>query len=215
MNKNNPAEHYFWAMILACYNMLLTFWNGIAPADTWLLTHINQNWGNPFFDMVLPFMRETLFWTPLYLFLLLFVTINFGKKGWWFVLAAALTAALSDIVSSHVVKQLVIRARPCQDPAIASQLRFFINYCPGSSSFMSSHATSHFAQATFFYMTLRTVMGAWASVFFLWAAIIAYTQVYVGVHYPFDVLCGSLTGMGLGYIVGKMFHRQIGLLSVS
>ncbi len=62
---------------------LLTFWEHIQPFDSWLITHINQDWGNNFLDTVLPFVRETMFWIPPYLFLLLFVTSNFGIKGWW------------------------------------------------------------------------------------------------------------------------------------
>jgi len=194
---------------------LLTIWQFIQPVDTWLITHINQDWGNTFLDTVLPYMRETMFWIPLYLFLLLFAAFNFRVKGLWWILGVILTAALSDIISSHVVKQLVMRTRPCQDPIVGQQLRFFINYCPVSSSFTSSHATSHFAQAMFFFLTLRPVMGKWAGVFFGWAFIIAYTQVYVGVHYPFDVFCGALLGCGIGFAVGKLFLNRIGMLSLA
>jgi undecaprenyl-diphosphatase len=199
-------------MINSC---LLTFWHTIQPVDTWLLTHINQDWSNSFLDTLLPYMRETLFWIPLYLFLLLFVTMNFGIKGLWWVLAVVLTAAISDIISSQVIKQLIMRTRPCQDEQVSMQIRFFINYCPGSSSFTSSHATSHFAQAMFFFVTLRGIMGKWANLFFLWAFIIAYTQVYVGVHYPFDVFFGSVLGCGIGFAMSKMFHSRIGKLAVS
>lgn len=192
---------------------LLTFWQQIQPVDVWLITHINQQWGNDFFDTVLPFLRESLFWVPLYLFLLLFVTSNFGIKGWWWVLGVVLTAALADIISSQIIKENVMRLRPCQDPDVGPRLRFFINYCPRSSSFTSSHATSHFAQAMFFFLTLRNI-SKWVGLFFLWAFLIAYTQVYVGVHYPFDVFCGSILGCLIGFFMAKMFRKQIGILSL-
>jgi undecaprenyl-diphosphatase len=194
---------------------LITFWDRIQPFDSWLITHINQDWGNSFFDTVLPYMRETLFWVPLYLFLLLFVTSNFGIKGWWWVMGVVLCAALSDLISSQVIKKVIWRTRPCRDEMLGPQLRFFINYCPGSSSFTSSHAVSHFAQAAFFFTTLRPVMGRWANLFLVWAFIIAYTQVYVGVHYPFDVFCGALLGIGIGLSLSKLFHKRIGMLTVS
>jgi len=200
-------------MVLITDSLLLTFWQHIQPIDVWLITHINQQWGNNLFDTILPFMRESLFWIPLYAFLLLFVTINFGARGWWWVLGVVLTAALSDIVSSQIIKQTVMRTRPCQDADVSTQLRFFINYCPGSSSFTSSHATSHFAQAMFFYLTLRSVTK-WSALFFLWAFIIAYTQVYVGVHYPFDVFCGAVLGCLIGLLMAKMFYKQQGILSL-
>jgi undecaprenyl-diphosphatase len=192
---------------------LLTFWQHIQPFDTWLITHINQQWGNSFFDAVLPFVRETLFWIPLYFFLLIFSLANFGLKGWWWILGVVLTAAIADLISSQVIKETIFRLRPCQDPEIAGRLRFFINYCPRSSSFTSSHATSYFAQATFFYLTLRGMFKrSW--LFYLWAGLVAYTQVYVGVHYPFDVFCGALLGIGIGFLMAKMFHKQIGILSL-
>lgn len=194
---------------------LITFWDRIQPFDSWLITHINQDWGNSFFDTVLPYMRETLFWVPLYMFLLLFVTSNFGIKGWWWVMGVVLCAALSDLISSQVIKKTIWRTRPCRDEIMGPQLRFFINYCPGSSSFTSSHAVNHFAQAAFFFATLRPVMGRWANLFLVWAFIIAYTQVYVGVHYPFDVFCGALLGIGIGLSLSKLFHKRIGMLTVS
>jgi len=202
-------------MIVDPSHCLLTFWQLVQPFDAWLITHINQDWSNTFLDTVLPFMRETLFWVPLYLFLLLFVTTNFGIKGWWWVMGVVLCAALSDLISSQLIKPNIFRTRPCRDELMGPQLRFFINYCPGSSSFTSSHATNHFAQAMFFFATLRPVMGKWAGLFFVWAFIIAYTQVYVGVHYPFDVFCGALLGCGIGFMLSKLFHKRIGPLTVS
>jgi membrane-associated phospholipid phosphatase len=194
---------------------LLTFWQHIQPVDAWLLTHINQDWGNHFLDSVLPYLRETLFWMPLYVFLFFFVTMNFGTKGWWWMLGFLLAAAFSDIISSQIIKQNIMRVRPCRDSVVAQQIRFFVNYCPRSSSFTSSHATSHAAQAVFFFMTLRPVIGKWAFLFFAWAFVIGYTQVYVGVHYPFDVFCGALLGCGIGFLTGKLFYRRIGQLSLN
>lgn len=193
---------------------LLTFWQHIQSVDVWLLTHINQDWGNGFLDTVLPFFRETLFWAPFYLFLLLFVTFNFGVRGWWWVLSVVLLAAGSDLISSHLIKESIWRTRPCQDPQVAPQIHFFINYCPQSSSFVSSHAFNHFAQAAFFYYTLRHLSKWWIAIF-AWAFAISYTQIYVGVHYPFDVFCGGVLGFTVGWGMSRLFNRQIGLHAVS
>lgn len=201
-------------MISVPVNLLLVFWQHIQPFDTWLLTHINQDWSNSFFDTIMPYLRETKFWIPLYLFLLLFATINFKAKAWWWIGAAVLVAASADLISSKAIKPYIIRDRPCNDLSVMQQIRFFVNYCPQSSSFTSSHATSHFAQAMFFFLTLRHVIGKWALLFFLWAFAIAYTQVYVGVHYPFDVFCGGLLGCGIGFAIAKLFHNRVGMLSL-
>ncbi len=205
----------FVVMIFDPATNLLTFWQQMQPFDTWLLTHINQDWSSSLLDTVLPFMRETLFWIPLYLFLVLFVAANFKAKGLWWLLGFILTAAVSDIISSQIIKQYVMRVRPCQDASVSQHIRFFVNYCPQNSSFTSSHACSHFAQAMFFSLTLRSVIGKWVGLFFAWAFIIAYTQVYVGVHYPFDVFCGGLLGCGIGFATGKTFNNKIGILRLA
>lgn len=204
----------FVAMGVLLSPVLLTFWQQIQPFDMWLLTHINQNWANGFFDAIFTLFRETLFWMPLYLFLLILSLVNFRKQALWWILAVILTAAVSDIVASHIIKATIWRTRPCEDSLVAMQLRFFISYCPRNSSFLSAHATTHFAQATFFFVTLKNVVR-WRWLFFLWAFAIAYAQVYVGVHYPFDVLCGMLLGVAIGGLISRLFQRQIGTLTVS
>jgi undecaprenyl-diphosphatase len=172
---------------------------------------INTTWRLDVLDTATPFIRDTQFWYPFYLFLLLFVVYNFGAKGWWWVLAVLLTAALADILSSQIIKEQVQRLRPCRDPAVAHTIRFFVNYCPKSSSFTSSHATSHFAQAMFFFQTFRA-FRPWTYLFFVWAFLIAYSQVYVAVHYPLDVFCGGLIGLLLGGGMAKMYHKRAGFL---
>ena len=198
------------------YSTLLSvsLWQRLDEWDKWLFMKLNSQWTNPFFDAVFPYFRDALFWAPLYLFLLLFVTMNFGTRGLWWVAAVVVVAALSDIISSQIIKQMIFRQRPCRDFTVMSQIRFFVNYCPQSSSFTSSHATSHFAQAVFFHLTLRHIIGKWSLLFFLWALLIAYTQVYVGVHYPFDVICGSLLGCGIGFAIAKLYHNRVGMLSL-
>ena len=129
-------------------------------------------------------------------------------------MAVILIAAISDIISSQIIKQTIFRLRPCRDEEVSSMIRFFVNYCPGSSSFTSSHATTHFGQATFFYLTLRHT-SKWWGLIFVWAFAIAYTQVYVGVHYPFDVFCGGLMGCLIGWAMSKAFHSQIGTLNLT
>lgn len=199
-------------MHLLANNALSGFFSWVQPYDQSLLERINTSWKHPFLDTLTPFFRETQFWYPLYLFLLLFVVYNHDSKGWWWLLAALLTAALADILSSQIIKENIERLRPCRDPEVAQHIRFFVKYCPKSSSFTSSHATSHFAQAMFFFQTIRS-FGRWSYLFFVWASLIAYSQVYVAVHYPLDVLCGGILGLLLGWGMAKMYHKQAGFLS--
>ena len=180
--------------------------------DRLILKQISAEWHNSFFDWFLPFLRNSDMWVPLYFFLLLFGLFNFKKTAWRWVIAAVITAALSDFISSDIIKPNLFRLRPCNDPAIAGWLRILPGiYLPQSSSFTSSHATNHFAMALFFYATLKRHIGNWAWLFFIWAVLICYAQMYVGVHYPFDILGGALVGLLIGYTTSYIFNKKWGL----
>ncbi len=180
--------------------------------DKALFRIINYNWRNSFFDWLFPWLRNSNMWIPLYLFLFLLVTINYRKTGWWWVIFAAGTVILTDFVSSSIIKNNIIRLRPCNDPDIASWIQILVGYRPQSSSFTSSHATNHFGMAMFLYLTLRTRFKKWPVLFFVWAFSISFAQVYVGVHYPIDIICGGLIGILIGYLSGKSFIKNYGLV---
>jgi undecaprenyl-diphosphatase len=180
----------------------------LVQYDRNLLRLINNTWQNSFFDWLMPWLRNSLVWAPLYLFLIVFIVINFKKTGWWLVLFAICTIILSDFVSSKLIKENIIRLRPCNDPAIADWVRVLVGYRPQSSSFTSSHAANHFALAMFLFTTLKKYFKKWLALFFIWAFSICYAQVYVGVHYPLDVFAGALIGIVIGYLWGKFFNRN-------
>lgn len=184
---------------------------GIINIDKALFQKINGEWYNSFFDHVMPYIREPLFWVPFYLFMILFIVINFRWRGWMWVLFAICTAMLSDYISSSVIKESFFRLRPCRDPEMAHSIRFLVDYCPISSSFTSSHAVNHFAAATFIFVTLKNAVSKKWAFIFLWAAAISYAQVYVGVHYPVDVICGTLVGIILGYATATLYNRLVSL----
>jgi membrane-associated phospholipid phosphatase len=170
---------------------------------------INRNGSSDILNIILPFLRESQFWVPFYLFMILFMTMNFKVRGWWWVVGFVLTAALADIISSQLIKETILRIRPCRDPAFAAEVIFRANYCPKSSSFTSSHATSHFALSMFIWQTLKR-LSRWWGMIFLWAFSICYTQVYVGVHYPLDVICGGVLGCSIGAAMAYVYHWQCG-----
>ena len=124
----------------------------IIQADHWLFSKINQDWTSPVSDLIFPFLREMEFWVPVYLFLLVFILLNFGRKGWRWVLMFILTVAIGDQVSSNLVKSFIFRLRPCHNPELADSIRILVHYCPQSSSFTSSHACNHFAMAWFIFL---------------------------------------------------------------
>jgi undecaprenyl-diphosphatase len=181
----------------------------IINADYWLFFKINGTWTNGFLDAVFPFLRESVLWIPLYLFLLIFIWVNFGVPGLYWAVVFICTASLCDIISSHVIKESIMRLRPCRTPGIVGDVRFLVKYCPMGSGFVSSHATSHFGMAVFVYATLQKFISGWAGLFFAWAAMISYAQVYVGVHFPLDVVCGALVGCLIGTVMSRLFNRYI------
>jgi membrane-associated phospholipid phosphatase len=192
--------------------ILLTFWQRLIEIDYRLFKLINQQGASSFLDVVLPFLREAEFWLPLYLFLIVFAALNFGVKGWWWSLGFVLTEALCDLVSSQLIKQSVFRLRPCHDPNLINEIIIRVKYCPKSSSFTSSHATTHFGLSMFLFQTFKRLSKWWALIF-TWAAVISYTQVYVGVHFPFDVIAGGTCGCILGTMMAYLFRKQIGLIT--
>jgi len=179
--------------------------------DRQLFKVINHEWSNPFFDGLMPWLRNALLWYPLYLFLVLLVLINFRKTGWIWLFYAAGTILLCNFISADILKENVVRLRPCNEPSYRGWIHVLVGYRPQSYSFVSSHASNHFGMAMFFYSTLRGQFKRWPFLFFVWAFGISYAQVYVGVHYPLDVTCGALIGILIGYLTGRSFHRNYGL----
>lgn len=178
----------------------------------WLHT-INRKWSNEYFDAIIPWLRYQQVWYPFYVFLIAFALYNFGKKGAWWIASFLLTIGLTDSVSSRLVKNSFQRLRPCNDPDVFPLLQLRVPHCSGGYSFTSSHAANHFGMAMFIFMTLSPVVGKKAKWIFLWPAMVSYAQVYVGVHYPFDIIGGAILGLLLGWMTGKYFNSKMPLWS--
>ena len=178
-------------------------------ADQNLFVLINSKLTNPILDKVYPWWREGNTWVPLYVFLLAFMFFNFGKKTWPWLAFALLNILISDQVSSSLIKPYFMRLRPCSDPEMQFQVRLLLDHCSGGYSFTSSHATNHFGFAVFITQTVKPYLSNYKWLFFLWAASISYGQIYVGVHYPLDILFGALLGCGLGFMVSSVYNRRI------
>ena len=173
----------------------------IEKIDEICFFYINQEWRAPVLDLILPYCREPKTWIPLYVFLLFYAVKNFGKKSIIPIIGIILSVGISDTVNSRAIKPLVHRLRPCNDPVLRAEV---VNIVPCGSgfSFASSHAANHFAVAMalclFFFEGKKNIQ----CLLFFWASLVAYSQVYVGVHYPFDVFCGAI----LGIFVAKIVH---------
>lgn len=186
-----------------------SFINWLIQKDKALFLFFNKQHTNNFFDWLMPVLRESKTWIPLYILLLAFAALKLKKKVWIWILGAGATILLSDQISSHFFKPLFVRPRPCADVDFAPQVRLLLDHCSGGFSFTSSHACNHFGIAMFIITTLSSYLKKWKYVFLIWATAICYAQVYVGVHYPLDVLCGGILGAIIGKITGSFCSGKI------
>jgi undecaprenyl-diphosphatase len=172
--------------------------------DRWLFEIVNQKTANPVFDLLLPFFRAPMFWIPLYVFILMTVCLQKTKQAFIWCIGWISTIAASDLISSRIIKPGIGRLRPCNDSEMINGLRLLVDHCGQNGSFTSSHAANHFAMAMYFYMSLKWKTKWTTALFFAWATAICYAQVYVGVHFPFDVMGGALLGIFIGYATGRV-----------
>jgi membrane-associated phospholipid phosphatase len=175
----------------------------LIQLDQILFSAINQGLSNPFFDWLMPYLRNRYFWSPVYLFLAIFFVRNYGKQGWMLLVFFGLTFGVTDYLSSSVIKPSVERLRPCNDPEIKADMNLLI-VCGSGYSFPSTHASNHFALAFFlvnmFYRRWKPI----AAIAITWAFLISFAQVYVGVHYPLDITFGALVGAMTGFMMAAI-----------
>jgi membrane-associated phospholipid phosphatase len=189
-------------------------WEWLDNGDRQLFLLVNGAWNHPWLDAILPIWREANTWMPLYLFLILFVVINFPTKAFSWILTAIICFAISDQMSSSLLKPFFARLRPCNDPELVGMVRLLLPNCGSGYSFTSSHATNHFAFGIFVFLTMGQVLGKWKWAFLFWAGSVAYAQVYVGVHYPLDVLSGAILGSLIGWAMASIFQQRFHSLQI-
>jgi undecaprenyl-diphosphatase len=150
---------------------------------------------------------------PLYIFLIYLLIqkslkINESKKKIISLLLVRIFSIIFLILISdqlsNFFKNNFERLRPCYNLDLADQIRIVKESCGGSFGFFSAHASNSFVVATFFYLFFSS-KNKFSKLLFLWASIIAYSRIYVGVHYPLDIVFGSL----LGFMITFSFYRKI------
>jgi undecaprenyl-diphosphatase len=159
---------------------------------------------SPFFDEVMFYISRKYTWIPLYLTVVLLIIIEKGKRAPVFLLFIIALIAITDQTSVRLFKDVFLRLRPCHDPDIAHLVHIVRDRCGGLYGFVSSHAANSFAFATFTYLTIRK---RWYTILiFSWAAVVSYSRIYLGVHYPADIIGGAalgvITGAALWYLCG-------------
>ena len=172
--------------------------------DQQLLLKINGS-DSLFWDGFMWIATNMRTWIPMAIVLLYVIFKNNKIKETLLIIGLiALVFTLSDQISSGLCKPFFARFRPTQDPELMYQIDIVNGYRGGIYGFTSSHAANTFGLAIF----LSLVIKNWSlSIFlFIWAAINAYSRMYLGVHYPGDILFGTLTGLGVGILVYYLYH---------
>ncbi len=158
-----------------------------------------------FFDEVMFFISKKTICIPLYLLFLFLIIRHYKKKTWLILVFIGLLIFFSDQVSSGVMKNTFQRLRPCHDPTLSGMLHLVHEHCGGQYGFVSSHAANSFAIAVFLGLLFRNKINYLRIPLLLWACIISYSRIYLGVHFPGDVIAGAILGAATGIMIYLFF----------
>jgi undecaprenyl-diphosphatase len=182
----------------------------ILQFDYHLFHLINAEWRNAFLDAVMPIIRSKYVWYPVYVGIIAWAFTRYKSKlGFLYVVSLLSCVAVTDLLSSSVLKPLVQRLRPCNELLSGHEVVLNVS-CGYGYSFPSSHAANHFA-LSILCLLLFKANKPMSAMLILWAALICYAQMYVGVHYPLDVLGGAL----LGILMARLWYTTTRRFSIS
>ncbi len=172
--------------------------------DTRLFLFIN-GMHNSVFDFIMFWASDRFIWIPFYAVFAWLLIRLFKKKFLLIALMVLIMIVLSDQISAHLIKPLVMRLRPCHNMLIAAKIHLHNNACGGKYGFVSSHATSCFTFAVFVVLLAGKQLPYLKYILLPWALFVSYSRVYLGVHYPGDILGGAILGSSISYGMYRVF----------
>lgn len=178
----------------------------LVQLDTELFVYLN-GLGTETWDAFWMFYTTKFNWIPFYGFLLVLVYkhINNTKVFLFTLLVIVLMITFTDQITNVFKKVLVMRLRPCHNTEINDIIRLVKSSCGGKYGYFSGHASNSMAVAVFIGSMLRHKYKYLPYILVVWAVVMAYSRIYVGVHYPLDVLSGMLFGSFSGFLFYRLF----------
>jgi len=178
--------------------------------DRQLFLFLNSQ-NNPFWDEVMSAISGRLIWVPLYVAILVWMGIKHKRKFLLIIPFIIITATFADQSSVHLFKNVFHRLRPCHEPSLQGMVHLVDCQCGGLYGFVSSHASNSFNVAV---ISLLFIKKKWFSVFILfWASLVGYSRIYLGVHYPGDVVFGALLGALIGWGGYELYKKMYGKIT--
>lgn len=176
--------------------------NKLIQWDTDLFLFLNDL-NSPFWDKIMWFVSGKYEWIPLYIILLGLIIWKYRMKSILVILMIPILITAADQISVKLFKEVFERLRPCHNSDIQHLVHTVNNKCGGKFGFVSSHAANSFALAGYLALIFR---NKWFSMFILfWAALVSCSRVYLGVHYPGDILGGAVLGLIIAGLVYMLF----------
>lgn len=178
--------------------------NFITNLDTELFLFLNGlhvDWLDP----IMTFISGKITWAPFYLILLFLVIKKYKKQSILVLIGVVILIVCSDQISSGIFKPIFERPRPCHNEAIKDLVYLPNGHCGGAYGFISSHACNCFALAVFITHVLKKYYRKIAHIMYIWASLVAYSRIYMGVHYPGDIIVGAVVGIIVGFVISKLY----------
>jgi undecaprenyl-diphosphatase len=178
--------------------------NKLIELDRQLFLFLNSLHGT-WADQPMYYISSEWLWIPLYGFFIYLIIKKLKSKAWLSIISIIIAVVISDQVSTQI-KKGVQRFRPTHDLVLSEKVHTVNNYLGGNYGFVSSHASNTFCVALLVTLVLETSVFS-TFLIFIWAFLVSYSRIYLGVHFPLDIIFGAILGMFIAFLLFLLIKR--------